>query len=471
VNGRTNVFTRYIASTLFVTLLATAGAASAQNAPQDQPVPPIQGRANRGLFGGDEPMPGLSMLLTGGSGYDTNVLAGQQGGGGFPLREGQISGNFAEGSGALTFLHVRNRTVLSLVGLSNGRYYPDLDTPASFSHTGSMQLEFTAGRRWAFQGRQAVQYASFNRFVYIPLGPGVAGIDLPANPTPDPAGTDIGAALDAASGAMDTGVASRRNLSYESEFSAIQTLTSRDSISYYATRHRTDTGFERRHLVVQMAGSTYRRQMTRYGGLRAGYGYSVADYHRVPPDILRMHLIDTGFDYSRPLSFSRRTTVGSSTGVQMFDRRGTMIYRALLAGTIAHEIGRTWEIGGQYDRGAQYAVIVDEPVYADTVRVHSAGLIGGRRLMLSIDGSYSSGHLTYTLNQNQIVTYTAAARLQWAISQNWSFDGMYSYYDYEFGSDVALPTGILPRIDRQSVRFGISYWLPLSIQRGNRGPR
>jgi opacity protein-like surface antigen len=465
------VTARFIASALLVTFLAAARAAYAQTEPQEEPVPPVAVRVNRGLFGGDEPAPGLSMLLTGASGYDTNVLAGQQGGGGFPLRQGQISGNFGEGAGGLTFLHLHNQTVFSVMGVSNARYYPGLDTPPSYAHTGQMQLEFTAGRRWAFQTRQAMQYASFNRLVFVPLGPGVEGIDLPVNPAPDAISLDTGAALDAATSALDTGVASRRNFSYESEVSATQTLTSRDTISYYAARHRTDTGFERRHLVVQSAGSTYRRQMTRYGGLRLGYGYSVADYHRVPPDILRMHLLDTGYDYSRPLSFSRRTTIGTSTGVQAFDRRGTLIYRALVAGTIAHEIGRTWEIGGQYDRGAQYAVIVDEPVYADTIRVHTAGLIGGRRLMLSLDASYSDGHLTYTLNQNQIKTYTGAGRLQWAISQNWSFVGMYSYYKYEFGSNVPLPPGFLPQIDRQSVRVGISYWLPLTTQRGSRGPR
>jgi opacity protein-like surface antigen len=470
-----------IASALLVTLLAAARTASAQTDPQDrpvedqpseeQPVPPMPVRANRGLFGGDEPLPGLSMLLTGASGYDTNVLAGQQGGGGFPLQQGQVSGNFGDGAAALTFLNVQNTRVFSLVGLSNVRYYPDLETPPSFAHTGSLQFEFTAGRRWAFQLRQAAQYASFNRLVFVPLGPGVEGIDLPVNPAPDAIGVDTGAALDAATGAMDTGVAPRRNFSYESDFSATQMLSSRNSISYYVSRHRTDSGFERRHLIVQSGGSTYRRQMTRYGGLRLGYGYSVADYHREPPDRLRMHLIDTGYDYSRPLSFSRRTTIGASTGMQVFDRRGAMIYRALVTALVDHQLGRTWEVGGQYDRGTQYAAIVDEPVYADTVRVHTAGIVGGQRLVLSLDAAYSDGHLTYTLNQNQVVTYTGAARLQWAISQNWSLLGMYSYYNYEFGSDVPLPPGMLSQIDRHSVRLGISYWLPLTIQRGHRGPR
>lgn len=464
--------TRFIASALVVTLLAGARAASAQIQPQpDQPAPPLQVRPQRGLFGGDEPSPGLSMLLTGASGYDTNVLAGQQGGGGFPLQQGQLSGNFGEGIGALTFLHLRGSRVFSLSGVSNARYYPALDTPASFAHTASLQYEFTAGRRWAFQTRDAVQYASFNRFVLLPLGPRVEGIDLPVNPSPEPINVDAAAAVNDSSGSFDTGVSSRRNFSYETEFSAIQTLSSRNTMSYYASRHRTDTGFERRHLVVQAAGSTFRRQMTRYGGLRLGYGYSVANYDRIPPDILRMHLLDTGYDYLRPLSFSRRTTVGLTTGVQGIDRRGVMIYRALVSSSIAHEIGRTWEIGGNYDRGTQYAAIVEEPVYADTVRLHTEGLIGGRRLLLSLDASYSNGHLTYTLNQNQIVTYTGAARLQWAISQNWSFLGTYAYYDYKFGSNVPLPPGMLSETDRQSVRFGISYWLPITTQRGYRGPR
>lgn len=427
--------------------------------------PVLLARPNRGVFGGDEPMPGLSLLLSAANGYDSNVLAGQQGGGGFPLRRDQLPGNFGEGNGTLRYLLQRNQTEINVLGSSHLRYYPGLDAPASYSHSGSIDAQFAGGRRWLFNARQAASYASYNRLVFIPRGPNLPGFDAPAiGPITNPAMVDADTAL-------DTGVLSRNNLSLESEFSAIQTLSRRDTIAYYGLRHRTETGFERRPLVVTGGGATYRRQLTRYGALRAGYGYTVADYHRVPPDILRMHVLDTGYEYLRPLSFSRRTTIGVTTGAQAFDRRGTTIYRALVSANVAHEIGRTWEVIAFYDRGGQYADIVDEPVYADTVRFHGDGLIGGQRLALSLDASYSNGRLTYTLNQNQVVTYLGSARLQWAFNEHWRLEGIYSYYQYEFGSDVPLPPGLLPNVSRQSVRVGLSFWLPIITSRGARGPR
>jgi hypothetical protein len=462
-----NVSARLIASALLVTLLAAARTASAQTEPEeDQPaLPPMAVRAEHGLFGGDRTLPGLSVLFSGGGGYDSNVLAGQEGGGGNTLQQGQYAGNFGDGGAALRYLYVNGRTVLNTLASSNIRYYPGLDTPASKSHSLAVDVQFGIGRRWEFDARQAVAYSSFNRISPIPRGPSI-GLD-------GGVGSDVLVlpALPLAPSA-DLSVLSRNAFAYESELVATQMLSSRSRMRYSVMRHHSELGIERRPMVAQGAGATYQRQMTRYGGLRLGYSFQQADYHRPDvPDIVQMHYLDTGYDYFRPLSFSRRTTVGFSTGMQAFDRRDAMFYRGQFTGYLSHQLGRTWELGGSYDRGAQFVDVLQEPVYANTVVAHLGGLIGGQRLGLMMDASYSDGRLTYTLNQNQMLTYAGSSRLQYAMSEQWGLYAAYSYYYYEFGSNVPLPPGLLPQVGRHSARIGVTYWLPLITQRGERGTR
>jgi hypothetical protein len=457
-----------IASALLVTFLATARVASAQNEPEeDLPVPPPMAvRADHGLFGGDRTLPGLSLLLTGGGGYDSNVLAGQQGGGGSTLQQGQYAGNFGDGGASLRYLLVNGRTVLNTLVSSNVRYYPGLDTPASHSHSFAADVQFGAGRRWEFDARQAVAYSTFNRITAIPTGPSI-GLDSGLE------GGDVVAipALPLAP-STDLSVFSRKAFAYESELVATQLLSSRSRMRYSVMRHYSEFGIDRRPMVAQGAGATYQRQMSRYGGLRLGYFFQQADYYRPgAPDIVQLHNLDTGYDYERPLSFSRRTTVGFSSGMQAFDRRDVMFYRGQVTGYLSHQLGRTWEMGGSYNRGAQFVDVLEEPVYANSVVAHAAGLIGGQRLAMMMDASYSNGRLTYTLNQNQMITYAGSSRLQYALTERWGLFGAYTYYHYEFGANVPLPIGLLPEVGRHSARIGVTYWLPLITQRGARGTR
>jgi outer membrane receptor protein involved in Fe transport len=110
--------------------------------------------------------------------------------------------------------------------------------------------------------------------------------------------------------------------------------------------------------------------------------------------------------------------------------------------------------------------VLDEPIYADTFSGHVGGFLISRRLEASVDGFYSNGQLTYTLNQNAMVTYSGSARLEWGLSPHWSMHSSYGYYAYSFGRDVPLPIGMLPETKRHSIRVGVSYWVSLMRARG-----
>ena len=443
------MLTRTITSAALVILLsAGAGVAFAQQAPVEAP-PPQQQRTYRGLFRGGEEAPGLALILSGAGGYDTNALAGQQGGGGSELQQGQLAGSFTEGNGTLSYLRFSNGTELSVLGAGSVRYYPHDLAPTTHSVSAAAAFGFGLGQRWRINVRQAGSHSSFNQLVAVPRGPLPAEFVVPLEaPTPD------------------TSVMGRDAVSFDSGADATQTLSPRNSIVYHLTYRSTELGFDRQRLTMYGGGVRFNRRASRYASLRVGYGYQQADYGD-PHPLTELHNLDTGFDYARPLSFSRRTTVGVSTGMEAFERQDVLFYRAQITAHLVHEIGRTWNIRGMYDRGAQFVELLGEPVYADTFSAHAGGFLVGRRLEMSVDGYYSNGQLTYTFNQNAMVTYTGSASLEWGLSPNWSIHTSYGYYSYRFGQDVTLPTGLLPETKRHSVRVGVSYWIPLMTARGN----
>lgn len=404
---------------------------------------------------------GLSLLLTGFGGHDTNVLADQAGGGSaFP--QAQVPGEYGGGAGNVNYMWQRSRTTVMLGGFSTARYYTGLESPLTHAHSAVAGVSFGMGRSVQVSLRQSASYASFYRLSFTPrtIAPLVGG------PLP---GGSFGSIGDLPS--PDQSLAELSTIGTASSAEVIQSLGSRTALRYYYDREQTNTASTRRRLLIQNVGASYRRQMTRYGGLRLGYGYQEADFHRglVPPT--QLHNIDIGWDYARPLSFSRRTNVGFSMGTQAFDREGIMFYRFQGTGHVTHQMGRTWEISATYDRGIQFIELVDEPMNADTFRGHAAGLLAGRRLQLVLDSGYTTGQLSSVTTRRRLETISASSSLDWALGRQYTLFASYSFYQYNFDESVQLPVALLQATTRHSVHGGVRIWLPLIAQRGSRGTR
>ena len=413
---------------------------------------PADPRLYRGLFGGAGPAPGLSLILSGSGGYDTNVLAAQPGGDtpGTVGNGDRFAGQFGDATSVLTYLFQGQRRSFNVSATSNLRYYPNLADPLAQSHSLAAGASVPVGA-WTFAGTQSLHYSSFYHFV-----PGV--------PTLAPNGG-------AGPVTADSGVAELETISLDTALDVTQAFGPRNSIRYHFNRRSIDTRALDRQLVTMGGGAAYRRAMTRYGGLRIGYSYQQAQYSRGQLEPSRMHNIDSGFDYERPLSFSRRTTVGFSGGMQMLERVDTRFYRFQGSATVSHQFGRTWLLRAHYDRGAQFIDIVPDPMYSDTVTAHFGGFLVGRVLQLSIDGSYSDGRLSYTTQQSALVTYNGSANIEWALGEKFTFFGSYAYYGYDFGDTVSLAIPISRSVERHTVRGGVRVWFPLLRQRGQRGNR
>ena len=107
------------------------------------------------------------------------------------------------------------------------------------------------------------------------------------------------------------------------------------------------------------------------------------------------------------------------------------------------------------------------PLLGDTAFGSVTGLITSR-LDLVATGSYTSGTVGFSGDDNGYGTASAVASLRFAVSRHLATYAEYFYYHYDFGQSVTLPGYLPPRLDRQGVTVGLTAWLPLIGSRGRR---
>jgi hypothetical protein len=183
---------------------------------------------------------------------------------------------------------------------------------------------------------------------------------------------------------------------------------------------------------------------------------------------LRYHNLDVGVDYSRALSFSRRTTVSFATGTTAITDGQSTHYQAIGNAQLNHEIGRTWRATISYDRAFQFVDTLLEPVFYDAASAGVGGLVN-RRVRVQLNARASLGRIgvgSYRVN-NDFDTYQGIATVAIALSRYIDFGVDYSIYRYRFDSGAVLPIGIPRNIERQSVAAHIDVWAPLYSRRNN----
>ena len=173
-----------------------------------------------------------------------------------------------------------------------------------------------------------------------------------------------------------------------------------------------------------------------------------------------------GIDYMRPLSATRRVTLGLDIGVSRtelpltvtgFDRR----LHATADVDVGYVFARTWEARVNVRRGLEYLVDFPTPVFSNGVSGGLDGLLS-QRFDVSLFAGYSDGASVDTLNTLQISTATGTARGRYALNRKLAVYIEYLRYYYRFrGNAVPLFAAIPPRWDRSGVRAGLTLWVPM----------
>ena len=194
--------------------------------------------------------------------------------------------------------------------------------------------------------------------------------------------------------------------------------------------------------------------------LRAGYQYSEGDYLHTDGRRVENHNIDAGIDYSRALSFSRRTTLSFSTGSSVVDHEGHRRYRATGAANLAHEIGRTWTASLAYFRGVRIVETWTSPLFSDVMTASLGGLIN-RRIQVASSAGGSIRQLGVDSPHSGFTSYWATTNVSIALNRHLNFGVNYLYTQHRFDTDVPLPTLWPQRGERQRVSAHIGVWVPL----------
>jgi hypothetical protein len=100
------------------------------------------------------------------------------------------------------------------------------------------------------------------------------------------------------------------------------------------------------------------------------------------------------------------------------------------------------------------------PVFNDALTVTTDGFLN-RRADVLVSASYSKGAPALTGGTSDFRTYSGLARVRLAVSSTWATYVEYRYYFYDFTRSAQLTPGLSPRLARNSVRVGLTLWVPL----------
>src|SRR5262249_51899533 len=152
--------------------------------------------------------------------------------------------------------------------------------------------------------------------------------------------------------------------------------------------------------------------------------------------------IDAGLDYARSLSFSRRTQFSFSTGSSIVQTSQLgRTFRVTGNAYLSHEFTRDWQGQFAYLRDVGFFGNFGTPIFSDSASFCLRGVVGDR-MQLTLTTGYLSGQLGLMDGASTFHTFTGTASLLYALTQLLGVDVSYSYFDYNFAQNAALPPGI-----------------------------
>ena len=352
----------FIAVMILVCLGATP--AAAQLTTPDQPVVTAQPPAARHTE--------RELTVSGSTfgGYDSDVTEGTSVGAGVQSGAPQLGGSFS-----MHYSARAERVSFFSDASINPTHYQAFKPITGYSAFGSASTSVAITRKMRVNGGARINYLPLFHFSVLPEIP--SAVDQPPVPS-----------IDYMLTALD-GIAYRASVGWEYDLpsrSKLHANYSRGSFKYLAQDY---------NLKDQSLGGGYSRGLTKYATLRLGYAEQRADYPVEPggiPERLRYQTIDVGIDYSRPLSRTRRTTVGFGTGSTRVNYSGEVFYDVIGHASIQHQVRRTWNLGATYSRGLELVGGFTAPFFADSVALNLSGYTS-RRVKLTGSTGYANGSL------------------------------------------------------------------------------
>lgn len=414
-------------------------------------------RPYRGLFGGGAGNvinATESLTFTGGvgGGWDTSIAADVDPGEPLDPATTELRGaGYGLFNGSLVYSKTGERLQFSASGSSSGRYYPSFSEPLMAAHMATAGINYRTGRATTLSLAQSFSYQPFGTLNLFP------GLNAPTLQAPDVAVANA-PSLNLRALRVDF-------VSYATDAGINHNLSDRTTVSGTYSYRISHFGGNTTDFTAQSVAGRLGRAMTRNLTLRLGYGYTQGRFPQGGGTVTN-HLIDSGVNYTRPLSSSRRTIVSFDTGATAFSDGATTQYNVIGGAILTHEIGRTWNLAANYRRGVQWVETLNQPLFTDAVNVALSGFVS-RRLEVTTSVGASQGNLGFVAAGNGLRTYFASASAGTAISEHLSLISNYSYFSYALDGNIFPALGFVQDLNRHSVSVALSVWAPV-FQRGRR---
>jgi hypothetical protein len=215
-------------------------------------------------------------------------------------------------------------------------------------------------------------------------------------------------------------------------------------------------------MEAQGVGAHVGFKLSRHAWLSTGYSLQTAKYNQLERTTDSIGNINIGVHFDKPLSVTRRTFLRFSTGAASAgDNQHFLGLQAVGSASLIHQIGRTWSIGADYSRGLGYIEGFDRPVFSDSAGAGLGGLVS-RRVEFSAGARYFAGAVGMTAAAPPFDSYGAWARIRTGLTRTLAAYAEYRYYHYEFSEAALRPIGMPGNFSRNSVRVGLSLWVPLA---------
>jgi len=424
-------------------LLLTAAALVAAAPAQAQFVGASAPRPITPLFGPGRPAgeQSLDLSLATFGGYDTNVVEDDPGSLIDPRTE--RSGSFSGLNARLAYMRKFRRVSFGLTGDSALRYYAGGSEILGLQHAAGAGVDVQL-ERTHISALQSVAYVPFYSYSTLPL-------------------LFSGAVGDVVAPDVDQSIVRRDERLYGTFVNVSRTFGER--ISATATGSLQGADFSRDSTGMRNLSGMGRLsfELTRDLSLVAGYGASEASYREPLQDArrIRTHSVDGGLMFHRPLSLTRRTTLGVTAGTTAIeDETRITQYRLIADARLNRDIGRTWHATAAYHRGVGFVEGFLQPFYTDSLNLNVGGLFGSR-VEATATGGYSKGDMgLFTTTRTE--SYSTTARLRVALSREVALSAQYLLYRYRFDQANVLPEQLPPFLERQGFRIGLDVWLPLA---------
>jgi len=422
-----------------------------------QAQPAISPRPFQPLFGGIAPPPATPQHLifdvTLAEAYDDDIFSELRPG--LELLSPRTSGYYAMLVVGTDYAKRSPRTQFAASVSSALRYYNDLQQVRSVAHSAGLGFSAGLARYTTLTLNQSAAYSP--SFLYS-LFPSAAepGLGEGAPPAPDYASVDY------------------ESMSYSGNLRLARTTSHRGSVSATAEYRYLDYlhwNEQRRDAATYGAGAEWARGVTRYSLLRAGYHFRRADFTYANAGGQTMeHALEAGVNYARSLSPNQAVDVTLSLGPAIIDYPSMANdpaiegrhFKATGEAALRYTLG-PWSTSAVYTRGVEYLAELTQPVLMQGASLSLDALLTSR-LDVSLSGRYATGQSAMNRNGLNLDTYSANARVRYALGRNLAGYVEYLYYFYDFRRGTQLPSGIPGALERNGVRAGLSLWLP-ALQR------